>query len=306
MKIAVYGSGGVGGYYGSLLAAAGEEVHFIARGSHYEAIRTNGLRVKSQKSGDLHIAPARVTTDPTTIGTVDVVMVAVKLYDTAGAAEGCKALVGPQTSVVSFQNGVTAADTLRAAVGAEAVWGGTAYITSEITEPGLVVHKGGTPRLVFGELDGGETPRVLAFRDVCVKAGIDAVASTKILVDIWSKFSLLAALSGVTALTRKPVGPIRSDPDIRLLFQKAVEEVVAIARAKGIALKENIVAHDMKQLDTLAETAGSSQLHDLIRGRRLELPWLSGAVGRLGRETGLATPIHECIFAALKPYVNGA
>jgi len=208
--------------------------------------------------------------------------------------------------VVSFQNGVTAADTLKAAIGAEAVWGGTTYITSEVTEPGLVIHKGANPRLIFGELDGRETPRVLAFKKACIRASIDAVVSSRILIDIWSKFSFLAVLSGVTTVTRKPIGSIRNDPDVRLLFQKAVEEVVAIAGAKGIALRENIVAHNMKQLDTMAETAGSSQLHDLMHDKRLELPWLSGAVGSLGREIGLATPVHDFIFAALKRHANGA
>ncbi len=304
MRIAIYGSGGVGGYYGARLAAAGEDVRFIARGAHYEAIRAGGLRVKS-RNGDLHITPAQVTDDPAVIGPVEVIMVAVKLYDTAQAAEGCKALIGPETAVVSFQNGVTAADTLKTAVGAERVWGGTTYIMAEVAEPGLVVHTGSNARLVFGELDGCVTPRVQVFYAVCTKAGIDTVLSTKILLDIWTKFSFLAALSGTTALTRQPIGRIRRDPDTRSLFQRAVEEVVAVARAKGIAMKDDMVAHNMKQIDNLPESMSSSQLHDLLHGKRLELPWLSGAVRRLGREVEIATPVHDFISAALKLHARG-
>lgn len=304
MKIAVYGSGGVGGYYGARLAAAGEEVYFIARGAHFKAIKGNGLRVRSQNS-DLHIHPTQVTDDPTSIGPVDVVMIAVKLYDTVSAAEGCKALVDSHTSVVSFQNGVTAIDTLQTFIGSKSVFGGTTYILSEVTEPGLITHMGTSARLVFGELSGLLTPRLRAFQDTCIKASIDAVMSTNILVDIWSKFSFLAALSGLTALTRKPIGMIRTDPDTRVMFRLAVEEVVSLARYEGIHLRDNIVADSMKQIDGLPEKAGSSQLYDLTRGRRLELPWLSGAVSRLGRAAGVATPVHDCIFAGLKFYAEG-
>lgn len=304
MKIAVYGSGGVGGYYGVRLAAAGEEVYFIARGAHFKAIKGNGLQVKSQ-NGDFHIHPTQVTDDPTSIGPVDVVMITVKLYDTVSAAEGCKSLINSHTSVVSFQNGVTAIDTLQTFIGSQSVWGGTTYILSEVTEPGLITHMGTSARLVFGELSGLLTPRLRAFHAACSKARIDAVVSTNILVDIWSKFSFLAALSGLTALTRKPIGVIRTDPDTRIMFQRAVEEVVALARAKGIHLRDDIIADNMKQVDSLPGKAGSSQLYDLTRGRRLELPWLSGAVSRLGRVAGVVTPVHDCIFAGLKFYAEG-
>ncbi|VBB69409.1 2-dehydropantoate 2-reductase [invertebrate metagenome] len=305
MKIAIYGSGGVGSYYGARLAAAGAEVWFIARGVHYEAIRVKGLRLRSG-NGDLHIHTARVTDDPAAIGPVDVVIVTVKLYDTTTVAEGCKPLIGSQTFVVSFQNGVTAADILKAAVGAESVWGGTTYIMSEVVEPGVVVHTGTNARLVFGALDGSLTPSLQAFHTICTKANIDAVLSTKILTDIWSKFSFLAPLSGMTALTRCSIGRIRSDSETRAMFQQAVEEVVAVARAKGVALKDDIVAHNMKQADNLPGTVGSSQLYDLIHGKRLELPWLSGTVSVLGHELGIPTPVHSFILAGLKFHVDGS
>lgn len=304
MRIAIYGAGGVGGYYGARLAAAGEDVHFIARGAHLDAIRADGLAVRS-KNGDLYIQPANATDDPGTIGPVDVVMVAVKLYDTEAAAEGCKKLVGPGTLVVSFQNGVTAVDTLIAALGAEHVVGGATYIMSEIAEPGVIAHMGTNARLVFGELDGSESQRIKDLRAACANAGIDAVISGKILIDIWSKFSFLAALSGLTSLTRKPIGMIRADAETRALFQHAVEEVVAVARARGIAVKDDQVGHNMKQVDNLPEKMGSSMFYDLGRGRRLELPWLSGAVSRLGKELDIPTPTHDFIYAALKLHAQG-
>lgn len=305
MKIAIYGTGGVGGYYGARLARAGEEVHFIARGPHLDAIRQDGLYVKS-KNGDIHIHPAAVTDDPATIGAVDIVMVAVKLYDTDTAVAGCKSLMGPNTAVVPFQNGVTAVDAFTAAVGKEHVLGGATYMVSEVAEPGVILHKGTNARLIFGELDGSTTPRASAFKSACDNAGIDAVLSDHIQVEIWSKFSFLAAYSGLTALTRKTIGPIRSDPDTRALFRAAVDEVCAVAHARGIMLRDDQAERNMKQVDSLLESMASSMLHDLNRGRRLELPWLSGAVGRLGRELRVATPTHDMIYAALKLYADGA
>ncbi|MBF0094234.1 MAG: 2-dehydropantoate 2-reductase [Alphaproteobacteria bacterium] len=305
MRIAIYGTGGVGGYYGARLAAAGEDVHFIARGAHLEAIRAGGLRVRS-KNGDLHINPAQVTDDPATIGPVDVVMVAVKLYDTEGAAEGCKALIGPETVVISFQNGVTAVETFAAAVGAGHVAGGATYIMSEVAEPGVIAHMGTNAKLIFGELDGRGSKRLADFHAACGKARIDAVLSNRIMTDIWSKFSFLAAHSGMTALTRKPIGAIRSDPDTRAMFQAAVEEVCAVAKAKGVSLQDNQTERNMKQADSLPEQMGSSQLYDLTHGKRLELPWLAGAVVRLGRELGVPTPTHAAIYAGLKLHADGA
>ncbi|MBF0560419.1 MAG: 2-dehydropantoate 2-reductase [Alphaproteobacteria bacterium] len=304
MRIAIYGTGGVGGYYGARLAQAGEEVHFIARGTHLEAIRNLGLRLKS-KNGDIHINPANATDDPSTIGPVDVVMVTVKLYDAESAATSCKALLGPDTAVIPFQNGVTAVETFVQAVGKENVLGGATYMISEIAEPGMIVHKGTNARLIFGELDGHPSPRATAFKAACDRAGIDAVLSDRIEAEIWTKFSFLAAFSGMTALTRKTIGPIRSDPDTRALFRAAVEEVCAVAKAKGVALRDDQVDRNMKQADSLMEGMASSMFHDLNRGKRLELPWLSGAVVRLGRETGVATPTHDMIYAALKLHASG-
>lgn len=302
MRIAVFGAGGVGGYYGARLASAGVEVHFIARGAHLEAIRISGLSVKSA-NGDLHIHPAGVTDDPAAIGPVDLVLVAVKLYDTI--PEDIRPLVGPETAVVSFQNGVMAAESLAAVLGPERVIGGMTQIISVIAAPGVIAHGGTMARLVFGELDGRRTPRVEAFHAACAGAGIDAEISADIQADIWSKFVFLAPFSGVTALMRLPIGPIRADAGTRALYRRATEEAFAVARAKGIRLPDDQVDRHMELVDGLPEDLGSSMLHDLTQGRRLELPWLSGTVVSLGRELGQPTPTHGFIEAALKLHADG-
>lgn len=303
MKIAVYGAGGIGGYYGARLGAAGGDVHFIARGAHLAAIRTQGLRVNSA-NGDLHIHPARVTDDPAAVGPVDVVLVAVKLYDTE--PENIRPLVGPETTVVSFQNGVMAADSLAAAFGPERVIGGMTQIISFIAAPGVIAHGGTMAKLVFGELDGRRSPRVEAFHQTCTDAGIDAEISPDIEADIWSKFVFLAPFSGITALMRLPIGPIREDKRTRALFRRATEEVFAVARAKGTRLPDDQVDRNMEFVDGLPADMGSSMLHDLTQGRRLELAWLSGTVVSLGRELGQPTPTHDVIEAALKLHADGS
>ncbi len=304
MKIAVFGTGGVGGYFGARLAAAGEDVHFIARGAHLQAMRTGGLRVKSL-NGDVHMKTVRATDDPAAIGPADVVLVAVKLYDTGSAARDCKPLVGPKTMVVSFQNGVAAADAFAAAVGRAHVAGGLAYILSVIEAPGVIAHTGTLAKLVFGELDGGRTPRMEALLAACRRAAIDAAITDDITADIWSKFAFLAALSGMTALVRLPIGPIRADGETRAMLRRAMEEVVAVAQAKGIDLKEDLVDRHMETVDGLPGEFASSMLHDLSRGKRLELPWLSGAVAGLGRDLGVPTPTHDVICTALRLHADG-
>ena len=304
MKIAVFGSGGIGGYFGARLAAAGEDVHFIARGAHLEAMRAGGLRVRSM-GGDLHLETVHATDDAAAIGPVDVVLVAVKLYDTETAARDCAPLVGPKTMIVSVQNGVAAADSFAAAVGRAHVIGGLGYIFSMIEAPGVIVHKGTLAKLVFGELDGGRTPRVEALLAACRDAGIEAAISEDISADMWSKFAFLAALSGMTALVRLSIGPIRGDAGTRAMLRRAMEEVVAMARAKGIGLAADLVERHMESVDGLPGDVASSMLHDLSRGRRLELPWLSGAVAGLGRDLGVPTPTHDVICTVLNLHAEG-
>lgn len=305
MRIAIFGSGGVGGYYGARLAAAGEEVHFIARGRHLQVMQADGLRVKSA-NGDLHVRPASATDDPAAIGAVDLVLVAVKLYDTEAAAAGATVLAGPTTAVLSLQNGITAVDTLSAAVGAERVLGGLTYILAVIEAPGVIAHTGTMANIVFGELDGRRTPRAEAFLAACERAGIEAAISDDIEAAIWSKFAFLAPISGMTALTRLTVGSIRGEPETRAMFRDALDEVVAVAQAKGVHLPADIADQHMARFDGLPGEFGSSMLYDLTHGKRLELEWLSGAVVRLGCELGVATPVNAAVYRALKPYADGA
>ena len=305
MRIAIVGTGGIGGYFGARLAAAGESVTFLARGAHLDAIRRDGLRIESAL-GNAHIRPAEATDDPKDIGSVDVAIVAVKLYDDVAAAESCKALLGPATSVVSFQNGVTAADTLAAAVGRERVFGGTAQILAVIARPGVIAHTGAMARLQVGEFAGGSSTRVKALADALRRAGVEVEESPDIAAAIWTKFSFLAPFSGMTALTRNSVGPIRADEAARALFRRAVEEVVAVARARGVNLDAAAPDKIMAFVDGLPAEMGSSMLHDLRAGKKLELPWLSGAVAKLGRESGIATPTHDFIVAALGLYALGS
>jgi 2-dehydropantoate 2-reductase len=305
MKIAVMATGGVGGYFGARLAAAGEDVHFIARGRHLEMIRERGLRLESV-NGDLRIHPARATGNPNEIGPVDIVIFAVKLWDTEAAGALCKPLLGPNTAVVSFLNGVDSEDRLIPVLGRDHVMGGVAYIASTIAEPGLIKHTGGMARISFGELDGRPRARGERFLAACVGAGIDARLSDNIVMDIWGKFALLASFSGVTCLTRKPMGPIRAEPATRALLVDAVREVIALSKAKGIDLGADFLEKQKAVMANMPAEMKSSMLIDLERGNRLELDWLSGAVARMGDEAKVPTPIHRFIHTALKLHDLGA
>ncbi|MEK7245052.1 MAG: 2-dehydropantoate 2-reductase [Pseudomonadota bacterium] len=305
MRIAIVGTGGVGGYFGARLKAAGESVAFLARGAHLAAMRQGGLKLASAH-GDVCIHPVEATDDARAIGPVDVAIVAVKLYDTEAAAEACRALVGPGTSVVSLQNGVTAVETLAAAVGAERVFGGIAYIMATIAAPGAIVHTGTMARIVLGEFGGGTSARVTALASALRRAGAEVEESPDIDAAIWTKFAFLAPLSGVTALTRATVGLIRKDPGARGLFEKAVAETVALARARKVRLAPDATERAIAFLDGLPPEMGSSMLHDLRNGKRLELSWLSGTVARLGRAAGVPTPTHDFIVAALGLHADGA
>jgi 2-dehydropantoate 2-reductase len=304
MKIAIIGSGGVGGYFGARLAASGEDVTFVARGAHLEAMQKNGLKVLSAL-GDLHLPKVKATSDTKTIGLVDVVMIAVKLWATEEAAAAAKPLIGPNTVAVSFQNGVVAVDTLLPVLGKEHVMGGVANIAALIEEPGVIRHNGNMASLFFGELDGKPSARSQAFLGACTKAGIKTELVGDIQKAIWEKFVRLVTLSAMTSLTRIPVGPIRSDPDTRALLQTVMEEVVALGRAKGVKLDASIVADQMKIIDGYPPTMVASMCGDLRRGNRLELPWLSGMVAKFGRELGMPAPANQFVYAALKLYANG-
>jgi len=307
MRIAVIGAGGVGGYFGARLAAVGEDVRFVARGAHLEAMRTRGLRIESQL-GDLTVKPVRASADPKELvgpEPFDLVMIAVKLWSTAAAIDTAKALVGERTAVVSFQNGVGAIPALAKAFGPERVLGGVAHIATAIGAPGVIKHTGAMERLTVGEPKGGLSQRVTDFVAAAKRANINAIASDDIQRVIWDKFIFLATFSGVAALTRQAKAQIFADPDLKRLYADALAEVVAVARASGINLAPDHAEKTMAFSEGLPEAMKPSLLHDLERGNPLEVEFLSGAVARLGAEKGVATPVHRTIAAALKPFAGG-
>ena len=304
MHIAIIGAGGVGGYFGARFAHEGEKVTFIARGAHLVAMREHGLRVRSA-NGDMSVNPVEATDDATTVGIVDLVMIAVKLWSTHDAIETARSMMGPNSTVVSFQNGIEAEDALIAAFGRERVLGGVANIAALIETPGLIRHNGTMAMLQFGELDGKRSPRVQTLLDICKRAGIDAKVPDDINKAIWEKYVFLASLSAMTALTRLPLGPLREDPDTRALFRQLAEEVVAVGRAKGIPLADATVDAMMGRLDGLPGDMVASMLGDLKRGNRLELPWLSGGVVQAGRKVDVPTPAHQFVYTALKLHAPG-
>lgn len=304
MRIAVMGAGGVGGYFGARLALAGSDVTFIARGSHLAAIRQNGLRVESPL-GDMHLEKPNVTEDPASIGPVDLVMFGVKLWDTKAVAQAIKPLVGPETAVVSFQNGVRKDDILREVLGEKNLMGGVGYIATSIAEPGMIRHVGKMQRLVFGEYDGNVSRRAEAFLKACRDAGIDSEISPDIRRAIWEKFVFLVGLSGTTTSSRKTIGPIRSHPQTRAFLHDAMREAVAVGRAQGVELPEDFADNRLTFCDGLPAEMTSSMHHDLEKGNRLEVEWLSGDVVRRGRECGIPTPVNRSIYDVLALHAGG-
>jgi 2-dehydropantoate 2-reductase len=305
MRIAVMGAGGVGGYFGAKLAAAGSDVTFIARGSHLAAMRDNGLRIESQL-GNVHLEKPNVTDDPATIGPTDLVLFGVKLWDTAAAARAILPLVGPETGVVSFQNGVQKDDVLREVLGEQAVMGGVSYIAASIAEPGVIRHTGKMQKLIFGEYDGNSSERSEAFLQACRAAGIEAEISQKIRRAIWEKFVFLVGFSGTTTSIRKPIGPIRSNPETRTFLHEAMQEAVAVGRAEGVDLPEDFADNRLAFCDGLPAEMTSSMHHDLEKGSRLEVEWLSGDVVKRGNNAGVATPVNRAIFNVLLLHAEGA
>jgi 2-dehydropantoate 2-reductase len=303
MRIAILGSGGVGGYFGGRLAATGTDVTFIARGAHLAAMREHGLRIESP-SGNVHVRHVSATDDPASVGPVDVVFFTVKLYDTESALASLPPLVGPQTIVIPFQNGVDSVDVLTRRLGKAHVVGGTTYLTAVVAEPGLIRHTA-MERLIFGPINGAAPPVLEALRDAGRHAGFDAILSNRILVDIWTKFARLSVYSGMTSITRSPIGVVRADPDLRALMETALHESIAVARGKQVPLLQSTFTDAMASFSGLPHEARSSMLEDLERGRRLELPWLSGAVVRIGEEVGVDAPTHRLMVSLLRPHVNG-
>jgi 2-dehydropantoate 2-reductase len=305
VRIAVIGTGGIGGPYGASLAKTGADVTFVARGAHLAAMRENGLRIEGDR-GELLIRPAQATDDIASIGTVDIVLSCVKLWDVDGVAEQIRSIVGPLTAVIPLQNGVDAAQRMIRVLGEAPVMGGMAFVTGTIIAPGVVRQTGSYQQMTFGELDGGVSERGQRLRDFCAAAGFEGVLSPDIMVPIWEKFILLVPLSGLNALTRQPLGKWREDPDLLALYEAALSETVAVGRAEGIRLPSDIVDKTLATMRSMPPHHTTSMGNDLLRGNRLELPWFAGKVVELGRRHAIATPANGFIFAALKPYTNGA
>ncbi len=305
MRIAVIGAGGVGGAFGAALAKAGADVTFVARGAHLAAMREKGLRIEGPR-GDLHLVPTQATDDPASIGVVDLVLFCVKLWDVESAGAAIRPLIGPETAVIPLQNGIDASDRLAPILGQGAIMGGVAQISATIAEPGLIRQTGTFMRIIFGELDGRISQRGQAFHALCQRAGFDSTLSDRIETELWLKFVMLASNAALTAATRQPLGRLRDDPDIAPYFAAAYQEVADVAQAKGVPLPAGTVDRIVAGNLTAPPTMMASMAVDLIRGNRIELPWLSGKVVQLGRELGVPTPVHALLYAMLKPYVNGA
>lgn len=305
MQIVFIGAGGIGGYFGGRLAASGVPVSFLARGRHAQALREQGLRISSPL-GDLHLAQVAVTEDPAALPRADVIVFTVKLPDAEAAAAQLQGLVHPGTVVLPLQNGVDVAELLARHVGAEAAAQGLAYIATRIASPGCIEHGGEFARLRFGALRPSQTSTLQRFLEACRSAGIDAEMPSDIRRAVWEKFVFLVGLSGLTALTRQPVGVVRADPELRRMLHEVMAEATALGRAEGVDLPADFADQRMDFVDTLPPGMKASMLHDLEAGRPLELPWLAAAVVRRGLAHGLSAPVNRFIAAALGPLASGA
>jgi 2-dehydropantoate 2-reductase len=301
MRIAVVGSGAVGGYFGARLAQAGESVVFLARGAHLEAIRRDGLRV-SASTGNFAVNPAEASDDPRSVGAVDVVLLGVKAWQVADAAKTLRPLLGSDGFVVPLQNGVEASGQLAAEVGPERVLGGLCKLLSMVEGPGHIRQKGLTPRIEFGEPDGRRTARVEALRAAFERTdGVSVHVPDDIGAALWEKFLFIAPFSGVGAVTRAPAGAMRGVRETRALLEAAMREVDTLARARGVGLAADAVPRTLAFVDTLPADATASMQRDIMEGRPSELEYQNGAVVRLGGEAGVAVPVNAFLYASLLP-----
>jgi 2-dehydropantoate 2-reductase len=297
------GAGGVGGYFGARLAQAGHDVTFIARGRHLEALKSNGLTLKSPL-GDANLK-AKAVGRAADAGAAEIVLFAVKLWDTEESAEQLRPVVAGGGYVIPFQNGVESVARIGAILGKERVMGGAAYIAGRIGEPGVIVHTGTIARLRFGPVVPQQRKAAEAFHAACKGANIDCELAEDIEQVLWEKFVLLVAISATTAVSRKTIGVVRADPDLRWLLETVMRETWAVGRKRGVALADDLVAKTLAQAETFPPEMRASMAADLEAGGKLEAPWLSGAVARMAAEAGLEAPANRAVFAALKPYLNG-
>jgi len=300
MKIAMMGTGGVGGYYGGLLAHTGQDVTFIARGAHLAAIRDKGLQVKSVH-GDFAVAPAKATDNPAEVGPVDLVIVATKTYHTDQAAQAIQPMVGPATAVVSLQNGVDAAERIGAVVGMEHLIGGATWLSAAIEAPGVIAQFSQFRRIALGEFNGQTTPRLRSVVDALNATGATVEVSDNILQVLWTKFVFIASVSALGSLTHVPYGGYVHVPESRAALVEALREVEGVARARGIALDADVVDKTLAFIDSSAPNIKPSMQRDVEAGRVSELESMLGVVVRLGAELGVPTPVMRLAYAVLKP-----
>ena len=310
MRILVLGSGGVGGYFGAQLAKAGHEVFFVARGAHLQAMQAQGLRVDSPLS-PVHLQPTLCGSDPAAMRDPDIVLFCPKLWDVKAAAAQLAPALGPRTLVIPFQNGVESHGWLAEILGPQRVAIGVAQIASTIGAPGVISHTGSFARMRVGLLpaqaaDADTSARADAFVAAGAAAGIEIVRVADALRTLWEKYVFLAAMSGLTSLVRLPIGPIRSDPDLRATLRASMTETIALAATQGVVFEPDFIDRQMGFVDGLHADMRSSMLHDLLAGRRLEAPWLCGGVARMSEAQGLPSPVNRTLFAALKPFIDGA
>jgi 2-dehydropantoate 2-reductase len=300
MRIAVFGSGGAGGYFGARWTQAGLDVTLVARGRHLEVMQSSGLRIESPLGNAT--VPVRAVTSDQEVGPIDVLVVATRTWQLPGVLESLARLAGPSTTVVGIQNGVEAAEVLSAVAGPDRMLGGTCRVISVMTEPGVIRHIGAEPVITIGELGGGASERVLSLqRHLDVQPTARVMASEDIRAELWRKLLFFAPLSGVGAVTRAPIGVVREQPESRALLEAAVEEVHAVATAGGVRLPEESVARTIAFIDSLPPAGTTSLQRDFAAGRRTELEALAGAVTRIGRSHGVPTPVHDFMYAALLP-----
>jgi 2-dehydropantoate 2-reductase len=305
MKIAVMGSGGVGGFYGGRLAHAGCDVTFVARGAHLAAMRERGLVIENETEGDIHLPVVKVTDDPATIGPVALVIIAVKLWDTEAAARAVKPIVGPDTAVLSLQNGVIKDDILRREFHEKAVIGGVGYVATHIARPGVIRQTGRLQRMVVGEYDGRRSSRVEWLHAALLRAVIQAEISGDIRRTLWEKYVFLVGLSATTTTMRTTMGPIRENAQTRAFLFDIMREVVAVGRSLGVALPENYAEERLGFADSVPADMTSSMYHDLQRGNPLEVAWLSGGVVQLGKQAGVPTPANRAVWDILALQAGG-
>jgi 2-dehydropantoate 2-reductase len=305
MRIAAMAAGAVGAYFGARLAKAGHEVFFIARGANLTAMRKDGLKIESVH-GDLHIARPNVTDNPTEVGPVDVVLFAVKLWDTEAGAEAARPLLGPGTRVITLQNGVDSYERIAPIVGRDRAIPGVTYVFSVIEKPGVIKQTSQVQQITCGTVDGKPDAVLEAFAEASNAAGLSVTVSDNIQRERWHKFILLSGTSGATALTRSSMGPILADPDMRALFRAIMSETLAVGRAKGVAIEQSFIDDRMAFADkNMAASMRASMANDLDRGNRLELDWLAGHISKLGKELKIPTLVNDTVYAALKPFRMG-